>query len=42
MISNEGKLPSEIESAIIKALNSYLENRDDDEGHIVTAVELIE
>lgn len=27
---------------MVKALNSYLENRDDDEGHITAAVELIE
>jgi hypothetical protein len=42
MIRKESKLPKDIEAAIIKALDSYNENRDDDAGHIVAAVELIE
>lgn len=40
--THEDKLPSDIKSVMVKALNSYLENRDDDEGHITAAVELIE
>lgn len=42
MISNECKLPADIEAVIKKALDTYIDNRDDDEGHIVAAVELIE
>jgi hypothetical protein len=42
MISKEHKIPKDIEAAIVTALNSYIENRDDDEGHVVAAVELIE
>lgn len=42
MITKEHDLPKDIEAAIIKALDTYIVNRDDDEGHIEAAVQLIE